>query len=90
MELRNETKQKITSDDMKRKIEERIAQIEEEIGSEISEKYAEEVSDTLKKLGGERQLLNGSGRKQMWKMLKRSFPKILQQSLLVKKIEEEI
>ena len=57
------------------KIENRIWQIEEEIGDDISTKYHKEIVDTLKKLGGDSQNLNGAGRKNLWKFLKRKFPK---------------
>ena len=63
------------SAEMKLKIENRIWQIEEEIGDDISKKYHKEIVDTLKKLGGDSQNLNGAGRKNLWKFLKRKFPK---------------
>ena len=76
VELKKEGKVKDISDETRIKIEERILQIEEQIGEEISGKYAKEIKDTLLKLGGDQQQLNGSGRKQLWKTLKRKYPKI--------------
>ena len=60
---------------MKFKIEERISQIEQEIGNEISERYHKEVIDTLREFGGDEHNLNGSERKKLWEMLKRKYPK---------------
>ena len=75
IELKKKVKLPNIDEDMKRKIEERILQIEEEVGNDISEKYYEEVLVTLKKLGGDRTNLSGSGRKKMWELLKRKYPK---------------
>ena len=59
------------------KIRDRIAQIEEDIGKDISEEYLKEILETLRKLGGDEKNLNGSGRKQLWKLLKRKYPNIM-------------
>ena len=67
VDLKKEGKLKDISDENRIKIEERIAQIEEQIGEEISGKYAKEIKDTVLKLGGDKHHLNGSGRKDLWK-----------------------
>ena len=77
LELKKERKLDKISEELKKKIEERIVQIEEEIGEDISTKYAEEITETLTKLGGDGKNLNGSGRRQLWKILKKYYPKIL-------------
>ena len=77
MYLSKEGKSNEISEEMRIKIEERIVQIEEEIGTEVSEKYVKEIYDALLKLGGDGQHLKGSGRKKMWEILKRKYPKIL-------------
>ena len=63
-------------DDLKQKNEERIKQIEMKIGSEVSGKHHEDVVETLKSLGGDKHCLDGAGRKKMWSLLKRKYPKM--------------
>ena len=75
VQLKKEVKLSTVSEKVKGKIEERILQIEAEIGNDISEKYHEEILNTLKKLGGDDGNLNGSGRNQLWKFLKSKYPK---------------
>ena len=41
----------------------------------MAEKNVKEVVETIKSLGGDEHSLSGAGRKQMWKLLKRKFPK---------------
>ena len=60
---------------MRMKIEERISQIEQEIGNEISERYHKEIIETLNEFGGDDHNLNGSERKKLWEILKRKYPK---------------
>ena len=60
----------------KLKIEERIKQIENEIGTEIEEENHEAILEAIHALGGNETSLNGAGRKQMWSLLKRKYPKI--------------
>ena len=67
----------IISDEMRGKIEERIFQIEQEIGNDIAEKYLKEIFETLKAFGGDDKNLSGSGRKKLWEFLKRKYPKCL-------------
>ena len=75
VDLKKNIKLSSISDEMRRKIRDRIAQIEEDIGKDISEEYLKEILETLRKLGGDERNLNGSGRKQLWKLLKRKYPK---------------
>ena len=74
-ELRNKAKSTFNNEDMKVKIEQRIKEIEENIGDEIAENYHKEIVDTINTLGGDHQNLNGSGRNELWKLLKRKVPK---------------
>ena len=73
------------TEDVRKKIEARISQIETEIGDEVAEENMREIVETIKSLGGEDHCLNGSGRKQMWKLLKKKFPKIVHQVPVGKK-----
>ena len=43
----------------------------------MSEKYHKEIIDTLEKFGGDEHNLSGSGRKHLWELLKRNYPKQL-------------
>ena len=61
-------------EDMKEKIKERIKQIEEDIGDDVAKDNYKVVVDTLKELGDGCNL-NGSGRKRLWALLKKRFPK---------------
>ena len=60
---------------MKIKINDRIAEIEDEIGDDIAEKYHKEILDTINDLGGDQKNLNGSARNELWKILKQKIPK---------------
>ena len=75
IELKKEAKLISIDEDMKRRIEARIFQIENQVSDEISEKYVEEIVEVLKKLGGDGQNLSGSGRKEIWNILKKKYPK---------------
>ena len=75
VELKKRASLDSITEDMRMKIEERISQIEQEIGNEISERYHKEIIETLKEFGGDDHNLNGSERKKLWEMLKRKFPK---------------
>ena len=63
-------------DEMKKKIEERIAAIEKEIGNKVVDDYHKEIIDTVKGLGGDETCLDGSGRKKLWGLLKQKLPKV--------------
>ena len=73
--LKQEVKLTTVDEDMKVKIEARILEIEKEIGNDISEKYHKEIIEEIKKFGGDKKQLNGTGRKNLWKYLKRKYPK---------------
>ena len=75
VELQKKVKAVIIDDDIKKQIEHRIAQIEEEIEKEVTEESVQEIVDALKELGGDKQSLGGNGRRQMWKLLKKYSPK---------------
>ena len=69
-------KTKPIDEEMKEKINERIKQIEMEIGNEIVDNYHKEIIDTIKGLGGDETCLDGSGRKRLWGLLKKKCPKV--------------
>ena len=75
IQLKREAKLSNISEEMKMKIEHRIVQIEEEIGDDISKNYHKEIVDTLKKMGGDSQNLNGAGRKSL-EIFKKKVSKI--------------
>ena len=47
-----------------------------EIGDEIASKFNKDIVTTLKDLGDEDDTLSGSGRKKMWRMMKKRYPKV--------------
>ena len=71
--------------EIKAELEANIKAIEEELGKEISEEYVQEVLETIESLGGDRQAINGSGRKILWEMLKKKYPKSASEIPLGKK-----
>ena len=75
IDLKKEIKSTIMTEELRHKIEERIQDIEKEIGNKVVESYHKEILDTIKDLGGDESSLDGSGRNKMWAMLKRKFPK---------------
>ena len=75
VELKNKSKLVSNNEDMKIKIEKRIKEIEEKIGDEVAASFHKEIVETINNLGGDHQNLNGSGRKELWKLLKRKVPK---------------
>ena len=58
---------------MKNQIEVRIKHIEKE----VTEDYQKELMETLRELGQSEHSVNGDKRKQIWKLLKKNYPKIL-------------
>ena len=74
--LKNEVKADQMDDDLKVRIENRIEQIENEIGDTIAKEFLQEIAKTIDELGGEGEALNGSGRKKLWKILKKNQPKM--------------
>ena len=75
LELKREVNNPTISEEMKIKINDRIAEIEDEIGDDIAEKYHKEILDTINDLGGDQKNLNGSARNELWKILKQKIPK---------------
>ena len=75
IKLKKEGSSEKISDEIKQKIEIRIAQIEEEIGEKIVEDYHNEILETIEGLGGDDTSLNGAGRTKLWKLMKQKFPK---------------
>ena len=63
------------SQTIKSLVEKRIHQIEQVLGENISEEYRKEIVETLKILGDDTYSINGSGRKQLWSLLKKNYPK---------------
>ena len=61
--------------EIKAELEANIKAIEEELGNKTSEEYVKEVLEIIESLGGDRQAINGSGRKILWEMLKKKYPK---------------
>ena len=76
IKLKNEAKREKIDDEMRVKINQRIKQIENDIGEEIAENNFKDVIDTMKELG-EGSNINGTGRKKFWDLLKRKYPKNL-------------
>ena len=74
IKLNKEIKCQIVDDNMKDMINERIRQIEEEIGEDVENENHKVVVETLHELG-DGSNLNGSGRKKLWSLLKKKFPK---------------
>ena len=76
IDLIKNVKSKEISEAMKKQIEDRIKQIESDIGDEIVNEYHHEIIETIKDLGGDETTIDGSGRQKLWKVLKRKNPKI--------------
>ena len=63
-------KSKVLDAEMKKKIEQRIKEIEEDIGSKVVDDYHKEIIKTIEGLGGDETALDGSGRRRLWTLLK--------------------
>ena len=59
----------------KKLVQDRIEQIETNIANEIIEENRKVIMDTSENLNGEKDNLGGAGQKQMWKILKKKYPK---------------
>ena len=75
LDLKNKLKKKDISEEMKIELNDKIKEIEDAIGDDISEKYHREIVDTINALGGDQKNLNGSARNELWKILKNKIPK---------------
>ena len=84
VKMKNEMKSPVIEEEMRRKIEERIRQIEVELGEEVVNDNHKVIVDTINQLGGGNDL-NGSGRKKIWSLLKNKFPKISKMAPVGKK-----
>ena len=71
VKLVKESKSVNISQEDKSKIQERIKQIENEIGDKVSEDFFNEIAETAKELGNDENSIDGKGRKQLWRLLKR-------------------
>ena len=74
--LKKKVKDVIIDNEMKAKLNQRIVEIEEEIGEELAENFHKEIIDTIKDLGGDGTNIDGSGRTKMWRILKKKIPKV--------------
>ena len=61
----------------KNEAENRVREIEEEIGEEVSEENVMTLKETLQLMGVDSDSVNGKDRKQIWNLLKTKYPKIL-------------
>ena len=84
VKLKKEIKSCDVDAKMKEKIEERIKQIEETIGEEVTVENHKVIVDNLKQLG-DGYNLNGSGRRNLWSLFKKRFPKSSQTVPVAKK-----
>ena len=75
IKLKNDIKSGTIDEEMKEKILKRISDIEKKISDEVAEENAKEITETIKSLGVDEVSLGGDGRKKMWRMLKRRYPK---------------
>ena len=75
IELKRELKLDGKDDNMKEKINVRIAQIEEEIGDNIANEFKRKLADTIEEIGGEKDAINGAGRNRIWNWIKKKYPK---------------
>ena len=77
IDLKKDLKSVNIDENMKEKIKERIKQIESDVGDKVAEENVKDIVETIKKLGGDKHSLGGAGRKQMWGLLKKKYPKRL-------------
>ena len=71
--------------EQKHQVENRIKELEVSIAESISENFKDNLVSTLENIGGDTQNINGSGRNQLWKMLKQANPKSAQSPPAAKK-----
>ena len=76
-QLKKELKAVNIAEEIREEIEKQINVIEEEMERDVSEENIKHMMDTLRELGGEENSLSGNGRKKMWKLLQKNYPKIL-------------
>ena len=74
VDLKRKLKSNIIDEETRKRIEDRVRQIEFDIGEDVAEENRNAVVDTVKALGDSNNL-NGSGRQKLWKLLKNKYPK---------------
>ena len=75
-EYKNEVKKVQIDDEMRSQIIRRIQQIEKDIGDEVAENNFKDIVETMKELGDSSNI-DGTGRRKIWDLLKKKFPKLL-------------
>ena len=75
-EYKNEEKKAHLDDEMRAKINLRIKQIEKDIGDEVAQNNFNDIVETMKEIG-DKSNIDGAGRRKMWDLLKKKFPKSL-------------
>ena len=75
IKLKNDIKSNTIDEEMKEMILQRISDIEKEIGDEVAEENAKEITEIIRSLGVDDVSLGPDGRKKMWRILKRKYPK---------------
>ena len=76
VKLKKELKSNNINEEMKLKIENKIKELEENIGEDVINENHKEILDTVKELGDGHEF-NSLERRQLWKVLKRKYPKNL-------------
>ena len=74
--LKKKVKLEQIDEAMRKKINHRIEEIENDIGDDIAKEFHKNIIHTLKQLGGENDTLNGAGRKKLWSLMKKKYPKV--------------
>ena len=73
LKLKNQAKLSVVDDDEKESIDHKIMQIEDDIGEEVMNENYKDIAEQVQEFGVEN--MNGSGRKKVWDLLKKKFPK---------------
>ena len=73
LKLKNQAKLSVVDDDEKESIDHKIMQIEDDIGEEVMNENYKDIAEQVQEFGVEN--INGSGRKKVWDLLKKKFPK---------------
>ena len=75
IKLKQDEKKNTIDDETRKKIQERIRYIENEIGEETVQSFHRDIVEAIKGLGGDETAIDGTGRRKLWKVLKAKFPK---------------
>ena len=73
LELKRQAKVSNIDDVVKQNLEEKIEKIENDIGEHVGKENYMAIAETIKELGYDN--VNGTGRRKVWKILKKKFPK---------------